>query len=261
MLRLLNALPVALALTALGAVALFTVNCGSSNQAQVRFVHAIQDAGPLDIDFNGTKKITDVTFFTLQPTTGYAAVPAGSDTIEGFQSGSTTTVAFTVSNVSLNSGSPYTVVATGFDTGNQGSNVILLTPTDTNTAPANGSVNWRVIDASPSGPTSVDVYILNSPFIGGLGCSQGNCPTLTISSPVQSASGAVSSYKTLSYNSGGGGEVLYVCAAGTTNPIISGYPLANVGGASVGSIRTLILTDQQNGTQMNAQPIVLSDLN
>lgn len=41
--RWLKALPLSLALEALGIVA---TSCGSSNQAQIRFVHAIQDAPP-----------------------------------------------------------------------------------------------------------------------------------------------------------------------------------------------------------------------
>jgi hypothetical protein len=247
MLRWLKALPLALPFV-LGLAALgFLVACGSGNSSQVRFVHAIQDAGQLDIDFNGTKEITDIAFTAVQPSSGYRAVPAGSDTIEGFATG-TTTEAFSTSNVNLNAGSEYTVVATGFITST--SDVVILAPADTNTEPANGTVNFRVIDASPSGPSSLDIYILANPVIGGI------VPPATISGLAYQST---STYIPLPYNSNGQGYTIYVCTSGSTNPIFS-QPLT-VGSSSEGSIRTLILTDQQNNDALNDSFIILNDLN
>ena len=63
MLRLLKALPLALALTSL---CFFAVSCGSTSQSQVRVVHAISDAPALDVDVNTTKVFTNITFAGTQ---------------------------------------------------------------------------------------------------------------------------------------------------------------------------------------------------
>jgi Domain of unknown function (DUF4397) len=247
MLRWLKALPLALPLTLALAALGFLVACGSGNSVQVRFVHAIQDSGQLDIDFNGTKEYTDIAFTAVQPSSGYSAVPAGNDTIQGFATG-TTTLAFTNSNVNLNAGTEYTVVATGFITST--SDVVILSPADTNTEPANGTVNFRVIDASPSGPGSLDIYILPNPVVGGI------VPPATISGLAYQQT---STYVPLPYNSNGQGYTIYVCTSGSTNPIFS-QPLT-VGSSSEGSIRTLILTDQANDDALRDLFTVLNDLN
>jgi|HubBroStandDraft_6_1064221.scaffolds.fasta_scaffold21985_3 hypothetical protein len=253
MLRWLKSLPLALPLTlVLAGFGFLLSSCTSGNQAQVRFIHAIQDAGPLDIDFNGTKEITDIVFLGLQPSTGYLAVPAGSDTITGFQTGSTSNAVFTNSNVTLNSGSQYTMVATGFTTTT--SSVVILNPVDTNTEPPDGTVDFRAINASPSGPNALDIYILANPVTCALG--QGSC-TATISGlAYQQTSG----YVPLNYNSNGSGYTIYVCTSGSTNPIFSQGPI-NVGSVSEGSIRTFVLTDAQDVDQLNHSLIVLNDLN
>jgi hypothetical protein len=251
MLRWLKSLPLALPLTlALAAFGFVLSGCNSGNQAQVRFVHAIQDSGPLDIDFNGTKQITNIGFLGWQPTSGYIAVPAGSDTIEGFQT-NTSTEEFSVSNVNLNSGSQYTLVATGFTTST--SSVIILSPVDTNTEPSDGTVEFRAINASPSGPNAVDIYILANPVT----CALGVAPcTATISGLAYQQT---SSYVSQNYNSNAEGYTIYVCTSGSTNPIFSQQ--INVGSLSEGSIRTLILTDAQDVDQLNHSLIVLNDLN
>jgi len=252
MFRWLKSLPLALPLTlALAAFGFVLTSCSSGSQAQIRFVHAIQDAGDLDIDFNGTKQITDIGFLGIQPSNGYIAVPAGSDTIEGFPTGSTTNEAFSVSNVNLNSGSQYTVVATGFTTST--SSVVILSPVDTNTEPSDGIVDFRAINASPSGPNAVDIYILANPVTCALG--QPPC-TATISGLAYQQTSA---YVPVNYNSNSEGFTMYVCTSGSTNPIFS-QPIT-VGSVSEGSIRTLILTDQEDVDQLNHSFIVLNDLN
>jgi len=241
--RWLKVLPLALATATLSII---TASCNSTSQAQVRFVHAIQDADPLDIDFNGTKKFTDIAFTNVQPASGYTVVPNGLVTIEGFLAG-TSTEAFNVSNVKLLAGQQFTVVATGFDTSL--SSVIILSPTDNNTEPANGIINFRVINASPSSPGPLDIYIQQSQI-------QGLTPPATISAiPYEQTS----KYIPEPYNTNGGGYTVYVCAAGSTIPIFSqNFP---VGGSNEGSIRTLILTDQPNVDELNPQFIDLKDLN
>src|SRR5271168_1080109 len=147
MLGFVKALPLILALAILG---LFTASCNSSNNAHVRFVNAIADTEDygntgLDIDFNGTKEFTDVAFSGIQPTSGYTPVPSGSVTVNGLETGGTNVI-FSLPGVDLSSGTDYTLVSTGnvLET-----NVKIISPADNNTAPANGSVNFRVINASP----------------------------------------------------------------------------------------------------------------
>ncbi len=248
MFRLLKALPLTLALAALIIFAAFAASCGSSN-SQARFVNAIPDAGVLDIDVGGTKEFSSVAFATASGST-YVGVPSGSVTIEGLASG-TTTEAFTTSGVSLNSGSEYTLVAVGFLTGT----VNVLNPVDNNTEPLDGKVAFRVINASPSGPSSVDVYFIANPVTCQLG-STGCTPSIS-----SLAYQSTSTYVSLNYNSNGMGYQMYLTTAGSTTPIFSGGQTISAGSSSLGSIRTIVLTDISNGGSLNSQAIVLDDLN
>lgn len=255
MLRLLQALPLTLALAAL---AIFTTSC-STGTTQARFFNALpdtQDYGNtgLDVNFNGTKEFTNVAFPSASAS-GYATVPAGSVQIEGFETGGITTEVFD-HTLSLSGGKHYTVVATG--SAANGSNATLLTPVDTNTAPANGNVNFRVINASPSGPNGaqapVDIYILPNPNP----CSPGaNGCTPTVAALAYKST---SSYVTLPFSSAGSGWQMIVTMAGNPTPIINST-IGGFGSASVGAICTLVLTDQANVQQMSTVPIALQDLN
>src|SRR5271157_4643958 len=122
MFRWLKALSLTLALAALS---LFAASCGNNGSAQIRFVHAIQDAPALDIDVNGTQKFNNISFLGVLPNQpGYTSVPSGTDTLAGLVAGSTTQV-FS-STVGWSSSTSYTVVGTGFSkTGTNGSNVVL----------------------------------------------------------------------------------------------------------------------------------------
>ena len=224
MFRWLKALPLTLAIVSLSIVA---ISCGSGNTAQVRFVNAISDdTQGLDIEFNGTKEFTDIGPFHASGST-YVGVPSGSDKIVGFATGTTTQVFTQTSPVSFTSGTQYTMVATGTLAGT----VILLAPSDTNTAPANGSVNFRVINASLNGPGAVDVYILpdSAPNttcqLGANLCG----PTISnLPSPVSSID-TTSAYVTLPYNSAGFGYTLYVTVVGQPIPLFNGGYSFNVG--------------------------------
>jgi hypothetical protein len=262
--RLLKALPLTLTIAALVVFATFAASCGSTN-SQARFVNAIaDDTQSLDIEFNGTKVFGGVGPFAASGST-YVSVPTGSDKIQGFASGTTTNPAFTVTSpVNFNSGSQYTVVATGLLAGT----VNLVVPVDTNTAPANGTVNFRVIDASPAGVGSVDVYIIQNSAQGTPSCTLGtNCPAPTIpgvSSPLSSTT-PYSGYVNEAFNSLGFGYTMYVTQAGQTTPLPGwngGFQLPQIGSVSVGSIRTIVLVDNAGGNNgMSATPIVLADLN
>jgi hypothetical protein len=249
MFRFLKALLVA---SAIAALSMITVSCNSGGQTQVRFVHAIEDADALDIEVNGTKYFTSVAFGNLAPLTSYTSVPEGIDTVAGLVAGSST-VAFSTPNVKLIAGDEYTVVATGFDTGFEGDNVIILNPIDDNTEPANGIIEFRVINASPSGPNGsgspVDIYIQPAQV-------EGLAPPATIAGLAYQAT---SKYVPEKYNTTGGGYTLYVCVAGSTTPVFQQTFV--VGGPNEGSIRTLILTDQQGVEDLNPQFIALDDLN
>ena len=246
MFRLMKALPLTLALAALSISA---TSCGSGSSAKARFVNTIPNTAVygngLDVEVNGTKQFTDVTFPNASAST-YTSVAAGSDTILGVQTGTTTQV-FS-DTTSLSGGKQYTLVATGFASGSGGF-VTLMTISDTNTAPAAGNVEFRVIGASPSGPSAVDVYIEAEPFSGNL-----TSPAISALAYTQT-----SSYATIPWNSGGGGWVVFVTPAGSTTPIFS--QTFNFGGQTTAAIRTLVLTDVQGGGSMNQAFLELNDLN
>jgi hypothetical protein len=243
MLRFLKALSFLLALTALS---VFITSCGSGNATQIRFVNAIRDdATPLDIEVNGGKIFTDIGFFGYQPSSGYTKTSSGSVTIAGVNTGTTTQV-FS-SSASLGS-SQYTLVATGTVTGTNGSAVQLLSIPDNNTVPAVGNVEFRVINAAPSTQNAaVDIYIIAN---GGNGGIQ---PPATIAALAYTQA---SNYITFPFNSLGSGYTMYVTSTGTTNPIFS-----QVLPSPTNSIRTLVLTDVQNGSSLNSLAVELSDLN
>jgi hypothetical protein len=224
-------------------------------------VNAIQDTQDynnvgLDIQVNGTKEFTNITFPQASGST-YVSVPSGNDTVEGFQTG-TTTPAFNFPGLTMNSGSQYTLVATGSAAGG-GTNVVVMSPSDNSTAPANGSVNFRIINASPSGPqgggSTPDVYILPNPATLPTSCANAgiNCISAL-------AYSNTSSYVTLPINTVGNGWQLIVTVTGNGNPVFS-TTINGFGSASEGAICTLVLTDQQNGFQMSSTPVVLQDLN
>jgi hypothetical protein len=239
-------------------LSIFAASCGSSTPAQVRFVNAIQDTAQygtaLDIDVNGTEEFPNISLFGFLPLSGYTSVPSGSGTIEGLETGTTTEV-FS-SNISLNAGTQYTLVATGFATNS--AKVVIIPADDKNAAPASGKVEFRVINASPSGPNgipgAVDIYMVPVGSNTGL-----TSATLIVS---KLAYRSTSSYVTLPYNPNlvnGFNYTMSVTATGSTTPIFSQD--LSAGNSTVGAIRTLVLTDQQNIDQLNQLAIVLNDLN
>jgi hypothetical protein len=249
--RWFKALPLTLALAAL---IIISASCGSSSTpALVRFVNAIQDTAQygtaLDIDVSGTKGFTDIPFQGFQPSSGYTKIASGGVAIQGLRTG--TTEGVFIADASLNAATQYTLVATGFVISNR---VVIISAVDNNTAPANNKVEFRVINASPSGPSSVDVYIVP------VGSSGSITPPATIANL---AYRSVSSYVKLPYNPNsvdGANYTMFVTATGTTTPILLTQALS-AGTSSEGAIRTLVLTDQQNIDQLNPLAIVLNDLN
>jgi hypothetical protein len=259
-LRFLKALSLALASAAL---ILITASCGSSS-AKARFVNAIADSNDyqnqgLDIYFGNSKGFSNVAFGAPSGST-YVSVPSGDQTVAAYLSGqpTTSTPVFSHPGVNLGSGSLYTLVATGSAAGN-GSNVVILNPTDNNTAPANGNVNFRIVNASPSGPvgggSTPDVYIVPNPA--------GNLPASCDSANfcVQAlAYQSTSSYITLPINTEGNGWQLVITQTGIRQPLFSST-INGFGSSAEGAICTIVLTDEDNGSQMSSVPILLNDLN
>jgi hypothetical protein len=249
--RLLKALLLTLTVVAVGLIA---ASCGSTNPTEARFVNAIPDTAQygtgLDIEFNTIKVFTNVVFFGYFPVSDYTKVPSGSNTVEGLETGTTNEI-FGI-DITLNVASQYTMVATGSATNT--SKVALISALDNNNPPAAGKVEFRAINASPSGPAGVDIYIVPAGSSGPL------TPPATIANLGYRST---SEYVTVAYNpsiNGAPNYTMYVTATGTTTPILITQSLS-AGSSSQGSIRTLVLTDQQNINQLNPLAIVLDDLN
>lgn len=240
--RLLNALPLTLALAAL---TFFTTSCGSSS-SQLRVVDAIPDAPVgLDVDVNGKNAFTTpFTFGSTEPSSGYQKVSAGSDSIEVFQTGTTTSVIPSTS-FSMGGSSQNTVVLTGYYIAGTGSPNIptAVQFTDNNAAPTSGDVEFRIIHASPSTAT-VDVYIVPP----GTDITQVNPATIS-GLAYQAASSPYTSLAAATYS-------VIVTASGSKNEIIAPQDYA----LTAGQIRTLVLVDNVNGGQP-PQWLLLSDLN
>jgi hypothetical protein len=253
--RLLQAFALALAVAALSA---FATSCGSSYSAQMRVLNAMPDSQAVDVEVNGTKAFSKLQFtdFAPAPQPGYVTVPSGGITVKAFLTGTSTTAPPT-SSFTVNGSTQYTVILEGFNRDTVGIDAPIAVPyTDNNTAPAAGKLEFRVINASPSGPktapgAAVDVYFEPNPFngditnltpqISGLGYTQG------------------SAYQTLTANAQGSGFQVIVTASGDKTALIQqNYP----SGTSGGTITTLVLVDVANpGGQMSPTPLLLNDLN
>lgn len=231
MLRMLRTLPFALALAAFSIL----TACGGSSNSKFRLVHAVADGQAVDVVIDGKTVETNVPFDSVTPTGSYLSVSSGSRHIQVFPTG-TTTGAYFDGTVSFSDGTPYTFVL-----GGRASAVSGTLLTDNNAAPTSGDGELRVIHASPSGPTPVDIYVVapTDPPTG----------TPSISNlAFQSASNYL--------NVPAGSYDVLVTPA--TNPAVDiRTPFAPTNG----QIRTFVLVDVQGGGQMSPSPLVLSDLN
>ena len=242
MFRLMKALPLTLALAALS---FFAASCGSSSQSQVRVVHAISDGPALDINVNTTKVFTNIAFSGVQPTPpAYTKVASGSDTLEAFDTGTTTPVINSTS-VSLSGSSQYTVLLTGFLNGTGPNAPTFFTITDNNAVPTAGDVEIRIIDGSANTPQGgFDVYIV--PPGANIGTLTPQISGLLI--------GQASLYQTLNI-SGNVYEVIVTPNGNQTSIINQTYTI------TTGSIRTFVIVDNTGGGGINAFPLELNDLN
>jgi Domain of unknown function (DUF4397) len=254
--RCFKALPLALALAVLS---IFTASCGSSSAipAQVRFVNAIPDTAQygaaLDIEVAGTKEFTDVPFPGFQPSSGYTSIVSGGSALQGVQTG--TTIPVFIADIGLTPSAQYTLVATGLATNG---NVVLISALDNNSPPPSGKENFRVIHASPSGSDgnggAVDIYIVP---VGS------TSPITTPATISNVAYRSASTYASVAYNPNfvqGFNYTMFVTPTNNPSKILFSQTLS-AGSSSAGSIRTLVLTDQQNISQLNPSALVLNDLN
>jgi hypothetical protein len=240
MFRLLKALPLALILAALSIV---TTGCGGGN-AQVRVVNAIPEAPDLDIDINGTKYFPSVQTGSVYPTpttpVTYVSVPAGTDSLEAFDAGTTSSPVIPSQNVTLGSSVQYTVLLGGF-LGSAQPFII----TDDNNVPIAGDVEVRVIDGSANAGTngiSAAIYPAGTnppaPQITGL------------------ALGSASSYLPLSFETSG--YCMEVFNNGNATPLFTFCPPF---AQQTGQIVTLVVVDNNNGVGISSQPLVYVDIN
>ena len=237
---------------ALAASVFFTASCGSSKgSSQVRVLNAIPDGQEVDVEVNGTKDFSQLSFESIAPTSqpSYTKVPSGSVTFEAFLTG-TSTSARPRSTFTLNNGTQSTVILTGLNSVILGTFEPTAVPfTDNNKAPASGSLEFRIINASPSSPGGmVDVYFEPNPFDGNL---QGLDPQISGLGYQQAK------YQSVMANAQGSGIAVLVTASGAKTPLIQhNYSSPTTGG----TISTLVLVDVAHGGQMSQLPILLNDL-
>jgi hypothetical protein len=222
---------------ALAALSVFTANCGSSN-AKFRLVHAISDGQPVDVLIDGKTVESSVAFDSVTPSSGYISVSSGSRKLEVRPSGTTTD--YFSGTPTFNSGGAFTVVATG-KVGNN--TVVAPVFTDNNTAPMSGNAALRFIHASPSGPTSIDIYVV---------------------APGTDITGVSPSISSLAYTNAS----TYLNVPAATFDIVvtsAGFKAREFTVSSLsfaaGQIRTFVTIDVQNAELMSGTPLELSDLN
>jgi len=230
MFRMLRTVPLALALAALS---LFTAGCGSSS-SKFRMFYAVPNGQAVDVVIDGKTVETAVSVNSATPASGYLSVSSGSRHVQVFPTG-TTSNAYFDGTVPLNSGTPYTFLLTGPTT-----NIQHQLFTDNNTAPTSSNAALRVIHASPSGPTPVDIYLSTA--------NTQNLSSVTISGL---AYAAASTYVTAPANP----YAFLVTPAGI--PAID-IDMPNQSFAG-GKIYTYVLVDVTGGGAMSNTPVVLND--
>ncbi len=255
MFRLLKPLPLTVAIALLSII---TTGC-ASNSAKGRFLNALQNTnaygggnGAIDVYINQTKIFSGLAFAT--PSSTYTNIATGNDTFEGFESPGDTSLVFNNLTANLTGGYQYTLIAAGLAGGSGSLAPTLIYQHDNNVVPPANTLEFRVINASPNSPTSVDVWIIPEPTTGPQGsCSQfpKDCLVsgLTYASPTN-----ISPYLSLT-SIQGGNFGLFVTFHNSTS-LIAETTLPG----STGSITTIVLVDKANGSFMSPTPVILEDL-
>jgi hypothetical protein len=229
----------------IGALFIFAASCGSGSNAgaaQYQVVQTIPDApGNFNVSVNGKNVFTNVAFGSTEPSFGYQSVPVGSDPIEVTQ-GSVSVIPST--NMNLIAGSQSTVLLTGLY-----ANPTAVVLRDNNTAPLSGQAELRIVDASPSAPTSLDVYIVAP----GVDITQ-RAPTI---SSLQF--GQQSAYQNLTIGSSGNTQISVIVTQ--TGDATKTQYVNQIYTIYTGQIRTIVLVDASGGGAISTIPLELSDLN
>jgi hypothetical protein len=128
-------------------ILLFVPGCGSSSNANIRFVNVTPDESSLDFLINGNNQ-GSVSYGT---TSGYKSVGSGSEHLQVEPTGTTTVIIDTTTTAA--SKAYISMFSLNFSFAI--SNIVL---TDDNSAPSSGDFKLRIVNASPGlGPQ--DVYI------------------------------------------------------------------------------------------------------
>ena len=211
----------------LAGVMVFALGCGSSNNANIRFVNVTPDQSSLDFLINGNNQ-GSVSYGT---TSGYKSVASGSEHLQVEPTG--TTSAIIDRTTTANSGAYVSLISLNFSFAI--SSVLL---TDDNSAPSSGDFKLRIVNASPGlGPQ--DVYI------------EPAGTDITTVSPTYSSLGfgAASAYSSLA---AGNYEISF------TGP---GQKFVNVDSGSISFSTGQIRTGLALNTQQTFGWTMLSDLN
>jgi hypothetical protein len=233
---------------ATAALALLWSNCGSDH-SNVRFVHAAVSNIALDVAVDGKTVASNLAYGGISPATGYLTVKAGSQAVQMSTAGTTDNLIN--STISFASGRHYTLVASGFvaPQANSDFNIAAILLTDDNSAPQAGNVKFRILHAAPfdpaveTNPPNLDIYIVP--------------PGTDISSVTPNVSnltyGQASAYQSVAATT----NRVVVTAAGSKSTIID----QTYDTLAAGQIRTLIIVNDPDSTNVSATPVVLADLN
>jgi hypothetical protein len=232
--KLSRVLPLGLALICLGA-AFLTVGCGSSS-VRYRFVQASTGV-PTNVDLQVDSKTVQTAVGFAQTAT-YRTISSGSHKFELFATG-TTTSPYVSASISLGKGDTTVIAENPF------TSIGLNAYTDDLTVPTTGNAKLRIINTSPTTPLAqgIDVYVV--PTGQGIGGFNPHITALTFQS--------ASSYLSLAANNY---DVIMTVTG--TQSILSG--LSGTYNLTSGQIRTIVVTDAQNGGGPFMQ-LVLTDLN
>jgi hypothetical protein len=137
-----------LAVLALGACKVNSINYFPPHPAQVRVLNLIEDSGGVDVQINGVSAFTNVAFQTI---TGYQTYDNASTSFTVTFSGTTTTVGSF--SFPLGGEQPYTLLVYGTTL-----SPLITLVSEVASAPTNGNVQLSVFNASQNAP-NVDIYI------------------------------------------------------------------------------------------------------
>jgi len=250
--RLFKALSLALSVLTLSIVSILAASCGSSG-IQYRIFNAMSNPNAtfnFDVTINGAivTPAGGMGFGFIQPSKGYASISSGSDTVAVFQAGQAGLPGaqpIVSSSLNLSGATQYTIVLMGNSpTGPPPNAWVAQAFPDNNALPATGNVEFRVINAAPSLPGAVNVYIVPTASISGA------TPTFTgvaYGQPSQQPT----EYVTLPVP--GSVYYIFVTTAQGTPLFFQSYPFTF-------GIYTIVLTDVQNGFTFSTQPTVLTDI-